>query len=191
MKGTTTERDPPPIGPNGLFTHIEIPLLFRSEDFPSATSLYVYRYSSLPVLHLLPVSWCGPRLIVKSELLRNQLEFLSIGKTIEQEVLIRLSEPEHQYEGGTVLTYELREDTNHRLHLADKKSQSGDGFVWRPGPLKPGAYHLILTLSGHIPRMILWHTSAMILFPHRTFVGWQIQRVFILHGPSGSMNRRS
>lgn len=91
-----------------------------------------------------PSLGCGPGLINKSELLRNQLEFLSIGKTTEQEVLTRLGEPENRYEGGTVLTYELREDTNHRLHLADKKSQSGDGFVWRPGSLKPGAYHLIL-----------------------------------------------
>jgi hypothetical protein len=39
MKGTTTERDPPPIGPNGLFKHIEMPLLFRAGDFPSAISL--------------------------------------------------------------------------------------------------------------------------------------------------------
>lgn len=67
---------------------------------------------------------CGPGLINKSELLRNQLEFLSIGKTIEQEVLTRLGEPENRYEGGTVLTYELREDTNHHLHLADKKSRA-------------------------------------------------------------------
>ena len=72
---------------------------------------------------------CGPGLINKSELLRNQLEFLSIGKTIEQEVLTRLGEPENRHEGGTVLTYELREDTNHHLHLADKKSRAAtDSF---------------------------------------------------------------
>ena len=47
MKGRTTERDPPPIGPNGLFTHIGTPLLFRAGDFPSAASIYVYRCSSL------------------------------------------------------------------------------------------------------------------------------------------------
>lgn len=90
---------------------------------------------------------CGPGLINESELLRNQLEFLSIGKTTEQEVLTPLGEPGNRYEGGTVLTYELREETNHRLHLDDKKSQSGDGFVWRPGSLKPGAYHLILVFQ--------------------------------------------
>lgn len=61
---------------------------------------------------------CGPGLINKSELLRNQLEFLSIGKTTEQEVLTRLGEPENRYEGGTVLTCELREDTNHRLLIS-------------------------------------------------------------------------
>jgi hypothetical protein len=90
---------------------------------------------------------CSSGLINKSELLRNQLEFLSIGKTFEQEVLTQLGEPEDQHEGGTVLTYELREDTNHRLHLADKKSQSGDGFVWRPTPLKPDTYHLSLVFQ--------------------------------------------
>ncbi len=58
-----------------------------------------------------------------------------------------MGEPENQHEGGTVLTYELREGTNHRLHLADKKSLNGDGFVWRPGPLKPDTFHLISALS--------------------------------------------
>jgi hypothetical protein len=87
---------------------------------------------------------CSPGIINKSELLGQQLKFLEIGKTTEEETIARMGTPSNRYEGETVWIYSLREDTKHQLHLASDITE-GDKVV----SLAPGIYRLILVFDAN------------------------------------------
>jgi len=87
---------------------------------------------------------CSPGIINKSELLPQQIGFLEIGKTTEQETIARMGTPSNWYEGGRVWIYSLREDTKHHFHLVNDITKS-DKVV----SLTPGIYHLVLVFDAN------------------------------------------
>lgn len=104
------------------------------------------------------VQGCAPGLISKPELLRDQLGFLEVGKTTEQEVLARMGEPTNRYEGGKVLTYRLREDTRDRFHPPSNETSTPE----EPFSFTRGIFYLILVFDENK----ILEKDALLYSPH-------------------------
>lgn len=96
-------------------------------------------------------------IINKSVSQYQQLGFLQIGKTTEQETLAQMGEPNYVYEGVKVWVYRLYEDTRHRLYFADEKMKYEEGLS-----LDPGTQYLVLVFDE---KGILARHSFLYYFP--------------------------
>lgn len=85
---------------------------------------------------------CTPGIINKSVSQHQQLGFLLIGKTTEQETIARMGESLYRYEGGKIWIYWLLEDTRHRLYFPNESYKLEEGLSWAPG-----TYYLVLVFD--------------------------------------------
>jgi len=85
---------------------------------------------------------CSPGIVNKSVSQHQELGFLQIGKTTEQETIARMGERGYRYEDGKVRVYQLLKDTSHRLYFPNESYTLGEGLSWMPG-----SYYLVLVFD--------------------------------------------
>src|SRR5262245_66368941 len=64
-------------------------------------------------------SGCSTVTQLESQNVSKRLPFIQDGKTSKEEVLKRLGEPHHRYEGGRVLTYAMCGDTGQWFYFSN------------------------------------------------------------------------
>lgn len=84
---------------------------------------------------------CSPGIINKVVSEHEELGFLQIGKSTEQEMIAQVGEPNYRFEGGRVWVYSLVEDKRHRLNFPNE-SYKISGL-----DRASGEYHLILVFD--------------------------------------------
>jgi hypothetical protein len=85
---------------------------------------------------------CSPGIINKSVSQHQELGFLQIGKTPEQETIGRMGEPNYMFEGGKVWVYRLYQDARHRLYFPNETFRVEEGLS-----LDPGTQYLVLVFD--------------------------------------------
>jgi len=90
---------------------------------------------------VLMLTGCASGLQPRPEILTEQAPFIRDGETRQFDVQDRYGSPANRYEGGRVITYVMRRDSNGRLYIVSSDKTSITTPEEDP---YPGVYNLVL-----------------------------------------------